>query len=47
VGSPAPFPFIADRFIRGETEEISEHEQHVLAELRQINERLDRLERRG
>jgi voltage-gated potassium channel len=36
--------FIADRFIRGETEEISEHERHVLAELRRINERLDRLD---
>jgi voltage-gated potassium channel len=40
--------FIADRFIRRtEEEEISDHERHVLTELRRINERLDRLEERA
>jgi voltage-gated potassium channel len=38
--------FIADRFIRRETQEVGEHEEHVLAELRQIRDRLDRLEKR-
>jgi len=38
--------FVAERFLR-EEEELTEHERHVLNELRQINERLDRLERRG
>lgn len=40
--------FIAERFIRRTEEEaIHEHEHDVLTELRRINERLDRLERRG
>jgi voltage-gated potassium channel len=37
--------FIADRFIRRETAEVSEHERQVLAELREIRSRLERLER--
>lgn len=36
--------FIADRFIRQETEEISEHDRTVIATLRSIEARLDRLE---
>jgi voltage-gated potassium channel len=39
--------FVADRFISRETEEISDREEHVLASLHRIEERLDRLEQRG
>lgn len=37
--------FVAERFFRRDTEQISEHEKQMLAELQQIRQRLDRLER--
>jgi voltage-gated potassium channel len=37
--------FVAERFFRRDTEQISEHEKQMLAELQQIRRRLERLER--